>query len=113
VNGFFATLAIVDKRMLLYRGGATPRLVADLAVDAVSEDLFDNGLGTWLPAIIVTVSDGARLGFYPLKAGRIPGCSQSESDRRDVTKRLVPAAGPGALDLFQARLPVGRFRDRR
>ena len=77
VSGYFATLTIVGGRMLLYRGGAQPHLVADLVVESIDEDLVDNGQGTWLPAIVVTASDGvARLGFYPRKAGLIPDAAK-------------------------------------
>jgi hypothetical protein len=79
VAGFFATITVSDGRMLLYRGGAKLTLVADLPAGDVHEDLFDNGQGTWLPAIVLTVADGIRLGFYPRQAGLIPDAAKVRS----------------------------------
>ena len=65
----------MEGRILLYRGGAQPNLVADLEVESVGEDLFDNGAasGTWLPAVVITTrEDGKPLGFFPREAGLIP-----------------------------------------
>jgi hypothetical protein len=77
--GFFATLAAVHGRILLYRGGAQPKLVADLEVETISEGLFDNGAanGTWFPAVVITTSGGGEpLGFFPREAGLIPDASK-------------------------------------
>jgi hypothetical protein len=75
ISGFYAALAAVDGRILLYGGGAQPTLVADLEVESIGEDLFDNGAanGTWLPAVVITTIGGGKpLGFFPREAGLIP-----------------------------------------